>query len=333
MKAGALLTIAKTFGSVALRRARRGPRRPEWSLVFEAIVEQAKTQRRQTEHMPIPAQRRIWDAMSPPNGVARRVVISKVESAPVPSFWCVPRSLSSTAPVVLFLHGGAFGFGSLRTHGEFASRVALASGARVFFPEYRLAPEHPFPAAIEDVMLTYEHLLRTEDPSRVVVLGDSAGGNLTASLLLRARDRGLPLPAGGVLVCPWVDVAESNDDPDPDDWVTGAWGDMFREAYLGGRPADDPHVSPHYAELRGVPPLLVQVGGAEILVDQVTRFVERARLASVDVAFEVTPGMTHDWHMFAGLYPPALEAIDSIARFVRKRTRARASLDLGEDRC
>jgi acetyl esterase/lipase len=178
-------------------------------------------------------------------------------------------------------------------------------------------------------MAVYEHLLKTEDPKRLVVVGDSAGGNLTAMLCVRARDAGMPLPAAAALISPWVDLSERSVEDDPDDWLTGVWGDSFRDAYLGAHLHDDPGASPLYAKLHGLPPMLIQAGTAELLYGQIEKFVSRLQEAGVDVVFEPAPGMVHVWHFLANVYKPARDAIDSVGRFIRSRANARSRLDLG----
>ncbi len=316
MKAKPLLSLAKAISLTALQRVRKGPRRPEWSIPFEAMVGQMSGLRARTERLAVTEQRTAWEATAPPNTIASRVTVTKVDGAPVPSRWCTAKARSMGGPVVLYLHGGAFCFGSFRTHGELVSRIALASGARVFFPDYRLAPEHPFPAGLEDAIASYEYLLRTEDPSRIVVAGDSAGGNLAAELLLHVRDAKLPAPAGGALLCPWVDVTENASSEPTDDWTSGAWAETFRAAYLGEHPPADPRVSPINADLAGLSPLFVQAGSAELLAPQIDLFVEKAKKAGVDVTYDLAQGMVHTYQMFAALHSPSRDAIDEIARFV-----------------
>ncbi len=317
MRSHALLDFARAARTVLTRRPLRGPLHPDWPFAFELLVEGLKESRRRIQRLPITVQRRAWEAMQLPSAARPHLAVEDAHAAPVPSLWCAPKARRDAGPVLLYLHGGAYSFGSFGTHGDLIGRIALASGARALIPDFRLAPEHPFPAALDDAMASYRWLLEREDPARIVVGGDSAGGGLTVSLLVRARDEGLPLPAGGVLVCPWVDLS-ARGEPCETDWVDEEWGRGFGAGYLGDHDERHPLASPTFADLRGLPPLLVQAGDAEILFPQIQRFVARAREAGVEVEFDVARGMIHDWHMLAGLHAPSRHAIEDVARFVRK---------------
>jgi acetyl esterase/lipase len=310
-----------------MSRLRRGPARPSWSFGFEVF---ARAMRRTFDVVcarAIPEQRAAFEAMantrSPAlTGVAR----SPVVAGGVSSEWFSPRDgvHAASAPVVLYLHGGGYVFGSTRTHAALVARISLAAPARVLAPNYRLAPEHPFPAAIDDVVAVYEWLLAQGiPPSRIVVSGDSAGGGLSMSLLLRLRDADRPLPAGAALICPWVDhTAKTGSVVDNElyDYATIDIANAWRDAYLAGHDRTDPVVSPVYADLRGMPPLLVQVGGAELLRDQAKAFAARAKEHGADVRLRVEPDMIHDWHSFADFFPHCERPIKDIGAFVREVT-------------
>jgi acetyl esterase/lipase len=189
---------------------------------------------------------------------------------------------------------------------------------------YRLAPEHPHPAAVEDAVAAVRFAYAAGlAPSRVAVGGDSAGGGLALATLLGLRDERAPLPAAGVCISPWTDLSGSGDslranaelDPmvDEDDLR------LMASAYLAGRDARAPLASPLFADLRGLPPLLVQVGTAEVLLDDATRLAERARDAGVDVQLEVWEDMIHVWHAFADVLPEGAQAVEGIADFLEKR--------------
>lgn len=320
MKPTAALDLAASAATVIARRARFGPRRPSWSFQFETLVEGLRRSRRATERLPIEAQRLAWDSLALPSPTRDAVRFTATSAFAAPSTWCNARSRSEGGPVVLFLHGGAYNFGSLATYGDFVARIALASGARVLFASYRLAPEHPFPAALDDAFAVYEALTRVEDPARIVIAGDSAGGGLSVATMLRARERGLPLPRAAVLVCPWIDLTDENHDEDPDDWLTGAWGAAFGDAYRGALASDHPSLSPARAELAGLPPTLIQTGTAELLHPQIVTFARALAAAGVRVELEEARDMVHDWHLLATVYPPARAAFESIGRFIRAET-------------
>ena len=251
------------------------------------------------------------------------VAIEAVTAAERPAEWLRPPGVRTDA-AVLYLHGGGYVIGSPRSHRHLAAAIARAAGTPALLVDYRLAPEHPFPAALEDALAAYAWLLaRGIAPEQVVVAGDSAGGGLTVATLLALRDRGLPGPGGGVCISPWVDLACSgatyvtrkNADPIVDrESVT-----MMAQAYAGTGDFKAPLLSPLYADLRGLPPLLVQVGSDEVLLDDALGLGERARVAGVDVAVEEWPAMIHVWHWFLPMLDEAQRAVDGIGRFVRAR--------------
>src|SRR5438128_77266 len=212
---------------------------------------------------------------------------------------------------------------SPRSHRHRAAAIARAAGTRALLLDYRLAPEHPFPAALGDAVAAYQWLLAQGiAPGRVVVAGDSAGGGLTVATLLALRDRGLPRPAGGVCISPWVDLTNSAASyvtkAAVDPIVTREGIEGMTQAYVGAGDRKAPLVSPLYADLRNLPPLLVQVGGDEVLLDDALGLGERARAAGVDVTVEEWPSMIHVWHWFLPMLDEAERAIEVIGRFVRR---------------
>jgi epsilon-lactone hydrolase len=225
--------------------------------------------------------------------------------------------------VVLHLHGGGYFMCSPATHRGMALALSRTARARVVLPDYRLAPEDPFPAAVDDAVAAYRHLLdRGVDPARVAVTGDSAGGGLGLSLLVRARDEGLPLPACYVGLSPWTDLTGSGasmrerDALDP--WLNADQVPPAARSYAGGAPLDHPLVSPLFADLTGLPPMLVHVGSDEILHDDATRLVARAREAGVDASLGVFDGL---WHVFQAFpLPESRRAWREIGAFVRRHT-------------
>jgi len=226
---------------------------------------------------------------------------------------------------VLYLHGGGYVIGSPRSHRHLAAAIARAAGARALVLDYRLAPENPFPAALEDAIAAYRWLLgQGIAAGRIVVAGDSAGGGLTVATLLALRDRGIPRPAAGVCISPWVDLTCSGQSystkaaSDPivaPDLITA-----LAEAYVG-RDGDRkaPLASPLYADLRDLPPLLVQVGSEEVLLDDALGLGARARTAGVDATVEEWPAMIHVWHWFLPMLDEAEQAVGVIGKFVRSR--------------
>ena len=225
--------------------------------------------------------------------------------------------------VILYLHGGAYALGSTDIHREFVARLARATKMRALAINYRLAPEHPFPAALEDATSVYRWLSSQGfDPSQIIIAGDSAGGGLTLATLVALRDAGEPLPAGAVCISPWTDLAltgasiqnKAKADPilAPDDL------EMYARYYAGEHELTSPLISPLYADLKGLPPLLIQVGTDEILLDDAVRCADKARKASVDVTLEIWDEMFHIFQMVWFL-AETKNAIRHIAEFVSQR--------------
>lgn len=259
-------------------------------------------------------------AIAPP---VTDVQCSAVDAGGVAAEWVVaPGARDDRA--VLYLHGGGYCIGSLRTHRQIAADVSRAAGARVLLIDYRLGPEHPFPAAVEDATRAYRFLLASGlRPAHSAVAGDSAGGGLTVATLLAARDAGAPLPAAGVCLSPWFDLTMSGGSIQGkaavDPMVQRESLQRMANAYLGTADARTPLASPLFADLRGLPPLLVHVGTAEILLDDSTQFAERARKADVDVTLDVWDDMIHVWHAFAVILPEARQAFERIGEFLHRR--------------
>ena len=235
---------------------------------------------------------------------------------------------------ILYLHGGAYVAMSAHTHRSITSRLAAWSNARLFALDYRLAPEHPFPAALEDALAAYRALLATGTrPSEIVVAGDSAGGGLALALLIALRDAKESLPSAAVLFSPWTDLAATgksiieNDAADP--MFFGSWVAAVARHYLADTPATNSLASPVYADLTGLPPLLIQVSDDEVLLDDSRRVVANARRAGVDVTLQVWRGLPHVWQMFAPILPEGRAALHSAAAFIQARlTPARADAGL-----
>lgn len=319
-----LASVARVLPRVARARISRGPARSTWSFGFELFVTAMHETARAIGKRSWPEQRLAYEALvnhrAPP---LRKVAREAVDAGGVPSEWFSPRPPHPSDEVtILYLHGGAYVFGSSNTHGELIARIALACHGRVLAANYRLAPEHPFPAALDDAVASWRWLLASGvDPRRAVVAGDSAGGGLATALLLRLRDAGDPMPAAAALICPWVDLAAEGGSFESNaafDWGDKATFELWIEAVLGGRDPRDPLVSPVYADLSRLPPMLVQSGEAEVIADQARQLVVRAKEQGTDARLAVEPDMVHNWHSFAGVFPQCGRAIDDIAAFVRE---------------
>ena len=252
--------------------------------------------------------------------VAADIDCDAVDAGGVPGEWVRAPGVGADG-AVLYLHGGGYAIGSINTHRELASRISAVTGLPVLVIDYRLAPEHPHPAAVEDAVAAYRWLLgQGLSADRVVVAGDSAGGGLTVATLLALRDAGDPLPACAVPISPWVDMEVSGDSctsrADVDPMVTPESLKRMADWYMNGQDLRTPLASPIHADLSGLPPLLVQVGDAEVLRDDATRLVERARAAGVDATCEVADECIHVWHVFAGV-PESEAAVRRLGEFVK----------------
>lgn len=228
--------------------------------------------------------------------------------------WARPLpSTPSCGVTVLYLHGGGYGIGSDRSHRAMVERMVAASGAAFLVLNYRLAPEHPCPAAIGDVVAAWEWLLaQGVSPERAVIAGDSAGGGLVLSGLVAIREQRAALPALGVCLSPWTDLTlsgASHRDNHAADYLAAADLAGFAARYAGALPLDDPRVSPAFADLSGLPPLLIQAGGAEVLLDDARMAARRAEAAGVSVTLDIWPGQVHVWHGFARIFPAGHDAI------------------------
>ncbi|MGE0287398.1 MAG: alpha/beta hydrolase [Bradyrhizobium sp.] len=275
--------------------------------------------------------RRDWDAAF----AACTIPVSRQEiiAGGVPAEWIVP-SGAPTDRVIVYFHGGGFRIGSIASHLDLIARIAAASGFRTLAIDYRLAPEHRFPAALEDAVAALEWLGgQGYDAAHIALAGDSAGGNLVLASMLELRRRGRELPVAAALMSPWTDLAATGAS-----YETRAKGDPIHQRsmilalaknYLGedGDPRD-PLVSPLYADLAGLPPLLIQAGDLETVRDDSTMLAERASAAGVEVELQVWDGMIHVFQMFPEI-PQAGEAVAAVAAFLRRHLGTRPK---GQDR-
>jgi acetyl esterase/lipase len=271
---------------------------------------------------PIAEQRAAMDAASagapPPAGVS----VETTELGGRPAEWLTPEGAGREA-AVLYLHGGGYCSGSLDSHRDLASRIGIASKCAVVTLDYRLGPEHPYPAAVDDALAAYRELLADGiPPERLVVAGDSAGGGLTMALLLALRAEGVPLPAAAVCLSPWVDLTQSapsyQELAGRDPMVSKEDLDGLADAYLAGTDPRTELASPLLAgDLSGLPPLRIEVGADEVLLDDATRLAERATAAGNDVTLTVWPEMIHVFQAFPGEILPETDlSVAGIGEFV-----------------
>jgi epsilon-lactone hydrolase len=239
--------------------------------------------------------------------------------------WIEPDGGAMPGRTLLYLHGGGYFFCSPETHRSITVALATQAEARVFSLDYRLAPEHPFPAAIEDAVAAYRALVAEGIPAaHIVIGGDSAGGGLALATLLSLRAAGDTLPAGAILFSPWTDLAGTGEtlvSNDRSDVMFHGKGIIAAAAnYLGTTPATDPLASPCYADLAGLPPLFVQASGAEVLLSDSTRLIDKAKAAGVSVESEIWPKLPHVWQIFSPFVPEARAALAKAADFLRRVT-------------
>ncbi len=243
----------------------------------------------------------------------------------VPGEWVIPAGVGSER-VILYLHGGAYNAGSTRSHRALAANIADAAHARALTIDYRLAPEHPYPAALVDAFSTYKWLLdRGIHSHQIIVTGDSAGGGLTIALLIALRERRQPIPAAAVVLSPWTDLSASGEswqeNAELDYLIHGAKLKEAARIYLKDADPQAPLASPAHANLEGLPPLLIQVGSEEVLLSDSINLAENAHLSGVDVTLDIWEGMQHVWQFAASFVPEGRQAIGKIGEFILEKTK------------
>jgi len=229
--------------------------------------------------------------------------------------------------VILYLHGGAYFLNYDSPHRDLVARLGRRAQMRALLLDYRLAPEHPYPAALEDALAAYQWLLsQGYTPANITIAGDSCGGGLALATLLKLREAGISLPAGAACISPWTDLAGSGASMESNakvDFINSVDNlKISAKLYAGIHDLKNPFISPLYADLTGLPPLLIQVGTREVLLDDSTRLAEQARGAGVDVTLEIWKGMFHVFQLGAGFMPEARKAVDNMAVFIRRRVDA-----------
>jgi monoterpene epsilon-lactone hydrolase len=270
----------------------------------------------------IPEQRRRLALVTRLTLPARGVDFTAATCGGVPGEFAQARGLSTTRDTVLYLHGGAYCVGSPATHRAITSHLARRTSARLFVADYRLAPEHPFPAAVDDAVAAYRALLRDGgSPQRIAIVGDSAGGGLALATALRLRELGEPVPAALVLFSPWVDLGTPDRGVEPagEAMLSRAWTAECARLYLRGCDGGNPLASPINGDLRGLPPTLVQVGHDELLLPDARRLQSALAAAGVTVELQEFPRRWHVFQVNAGVLADADRALESAARFLRER--------------
>ncbi|MDF3071775.1 MAG: hypothetical protein K0R38_7376 [Polyangiaceae bacterium] len=302
-------------------RFRRGPARPSWGFQFEWIVAFLRRDFEESARWPYAELRRDLNRRRYPAHASKRVTRRREQLAGLTAVRFTPPDAKTG--VVLFLHGGSYIFGSIETtHAEMAAGLALASGVPVVGIDYRLAPEHPYPVALEDALSAFEALVASGmDPSRIALAGDSAGGNLALALQLALRQRGTPQARVALLISPWLDLTASRTScrkADPIDYGQTWFLLQHARDFAGALAPSDPRVSLIDAELAGLAPLLVVVGGAERLFDEGKELVEKARRAGVDAELYVAADMPHNPPAFVPFHPNAAASMRESGLFLAR---------------
>lgn len=296
------MTVAQLQSIVSLLRSRPGPETPD-----------------------IGYSRAAYEKLAVLLGGAPDAKCEKVDADGVPAEWVAAPGIDSQR-AVLYLHGGGYAIGSINTHRRLAYDISAASSARVLLIDYRLAPEHPFPAAVDDAAKAWRWLLQQGFTSdRLAIAGDSAGGGLTIATLVNLRDRKLGLPACAVAISPWIDLegqgASITTRAAQDPMVQKAGLLWMAGLYLAGKDPRTPLAAPLHADLTGLPPVLVQVGTAETLLDDATRLAEKLYRVGGDVRLAVWPDMLHVFPFFAPILSEGRDGCREIGQFIRDRMR------------
>jgi epsilon-lactone hydrolase len=272
---------------------------------------------------PIESQRRDWE-----NAAAQTILPpdTTIESMTIGDIACewVRCGAVDADKVLLFLHGGGFNSGSPRTHRDLAARLSRTAGIPVLLPDYRLAPEHPFPAAVDDLIQVYRGLLQAGFQARqIIIAGDSAGGGLAISSLLVMRNNGDDMPAAAVLMSPMLDMALAGESmvtrADVDPLTTAIGLRVAINYYMGDGDLNNPVASPVYANLHGLPSILIHVGDHELLLSDSTRLAENAQTANIEVQLKIWPEMWHVFHAWAADLPEAREALVQIGDYIKAK--------------
>lgn len=297
------VSATRSIGGELVGRAAR-----LWEPVVEVTVPGGDVEELRTAYEALHA-----EFAPPPEVSVRPVNAGGVSSLLV----CPPADPAAT---LLYMHGGGLVVGSAFGYRPLVGALAVAAGAGALVPDFRLAPEHPFPAALEDVQRAYLWMLdRGTDPSQICFAGDSAGGGLAVSLLLSLKQQDLPLPGGVIMLCPGLDMSMSYLDPASDPQVAEIHriAEWFSEAYLDGHPKDDPLVNPLKADLSGLPPLLIQAATGDTFRPDAERFTDLAREQGVDVQLELYPVDTHVFQIFWSFLPEAADALHQAGEFAQ----------------
>lgn len=318
--------IARTVAATTARRLRHGPSAPGWNWTVELGTAMIRNHLRAAFAMhDVTEMRRYLDTMVLAPQWKDKLKTQEVAQEGFVGTWFVPADPSPIT--LLYLHGGGFAFYPRDSYANFTALIALAVNARTFALDYRLAPEYPFPAQLDDARTAYLRLLKDGlSPQQIVIGGDSAGGQLTIALLCDLRDRGLPRPALGFALSPATEfdiVRPSMAQHAGSDWITGEMALKWRDWFCSAELRTHPLVSPIHANLQDLPPIYIQAGGAEILYDGIAAFAEEALRQGADITFESWPNMNHVFQCFGYDAPQSAAALTRLGAVVADRAAVR----------
>jgi acetyl esterase/lipase len=297
------------------------PRSPSWQARFWRHTTSWYVGLFDAKSVDVVSTRKRLDVVANMVPTASGVTVEKATIAGLDAEWLTPDA-ALDRKLLLYWHGGAYVMGSCKSHRPLVSHIARAAGMRALLPEYRLAPEHPFPAAIEDAVAVYKALLADGyDPKDIAVAGDSAGGGLTIAMLLSLREARIPLPAVVALMSPWLDLTGNGETmstrKDNDPLFSPEDIPHVVKYYCDESQRRDPRVSPVFADVSNLPATLIQVGNDEILLSDSQRFADKIRASNGEVELDVWPGMWHVWQMFIGFMPESKAAVNQLANYIR----------------
>ncbi len=289
---------------------------------FEALIQLLKAAPNSNQ-LSVEQQRSGMETMAAQTPLPTDVYAETISAETVAGLLLAP-SNANDQQMALYVHGGFFTLGSSTTHRDLAWRLGEVCGTRVLLPDYRRAPEHPFPAAVDDITTTYHWLLDSGlSAENLILIGDSAGANIMLSALVGLRDAAMSLPRAAIALSPWVDLtlsAESlHTNVESDPLVTIPKLEQAIADYAGDISAEDPRLSPLFADLSGLPPLFVQAGTGERLLDDARRLADRATAAGVDVVLDEWEEMFHGWHAMAAVLPESQDALTKLGKFAREQ--------------
>lgn len=275
-------------------------------------------------NMPVQQYRSGLEKMTSMAKIPGGFKVEKIKIFNIKAEWIIPENIK-TRGIILYLHGGGYSMGSINTHRALISRIATASKTKAIAIEYRLAPENPFPCALDDAFSAYKWLIEQGfDHNEIVIAGDSAGGGLTVALLLKIRDENIPKPASGVCLSPWLDLNATGETvttlAEEDPMIDLKSLNHFALFYAPKEKLSHPWVSPLYADLHDLPPIYIQVSTSEVLLDDTRRFAEKAKNSGVEIKVDYWDKMVHVWQVFGPYLPEALEAIEKLGNYIESKT-------------